>query len=211
MNNYRINIKIEKGLRIFDYKYNKNFYVCRKYYPLIKKIREMLSVNGVKYSWWFFEPFIEITWLDDNEKRALKCLSLAKKLAIESEFDINEHDIETKTPKDGNFADWFCVGDKEMEFGAKRYAVSADLIALIYEYQNCIIDGKGESVQLERTVHSLFNQLGLTFEDERKMCFSRWFLLSFSKFIRYFLFFLPQRWRGKFSLYVHKKLTGRKM
>ena len=74
-------------------------------------------------------------------------------------------------PKNGPCGDWFCTTEREREFGAKRHALCQEWIALYNEYKDVVDSGKGLDAQVDRTIHTLCNPLGLNYKDEYKICF----------------------------------------
>lgn len=138
------------------------------YYPIVKEIREAAKALNIKHIWNFYEPYLEITWLS-NELEASLLLDKIKKLLEEK----NITDGKYYTPEQGSFSEWFCSNEKEREFGAKRYAICADLVALFEEYKMDIKYGKGQREQVKRTIHGVCAQMGLNYMDEAYICFSR--------------------------------------
>ena len=139
--------------------------VHKKYYSLVKEIKESARNLGIKNFWHFYEPHIEITWLSDEEQ--------ARELYIIIEGVLTRENIIDAVKEQGMGADWFCCNDREREFGAKRHALSSDFVDLIQEYEKDIQSGKGVHAQVGRTIHTICNPLGINYIDEAKICFSR--------------------------------------
>jgi len=181
MNNYRANIKV-KFPKSFNYW--KNFDEARTLqYEMIQEIRWALKDKGIIYIWWFYEPHIEITWLDNGG-------FLGKKEAFEIVEQIARgyshfESIKFMSPEDGNFGDWFCENEREREFGALRHHYCAELAELFEIYDNDIIEGKGRIEQYKRTLHTLANPLALNYTDEAKACFSRGLICLLFRFFSF--------------------------
>lgn len=167
MNNYRINIYFngqhEQTNDIGDIDPHCEIRI------LAQRIKKFIKTQGIQYVWWFYEPYLEITWLDDNKTGRSKIIY---KNITEKFLNIGPvSKVEFKTPADGKFGEWFCKSEHEREFGAKRYAVCSDLVDLFYEYSTLL--GKGKDAQVARSVHALCNPLGINYKRESKLCFSR--------------------------------------
>lgn len=181
-NNYRITFGSNVNCNYWN-KPNQNG-VCFKdlpdvFYPTIDKIYKLAEENNIKYIWHFYEPFVEITWISENDVFLNNIIELLNKNNIKIES--------IKTPKDGYFIDWFCCNDLEKEFGGKRYSLCADFVKIYNEYKNSVDAGKGLKEQIKRTIHGICNPLGLNYIDECKICFSRGLiclLFSFFSFNR---------------------------
>lgn len=165
MQNYRVTFGGE-GIN-----YYKNFADCRGYYPIIKAVRDILKANGVDRSWWFFEPYVEITWLCDQPDIALKAMEQVC-LAL----DLLKIEYKKFTPEDGIFADWHGLTPEEREFGAGRYAELANTSAFYYDNMDVIEKGMGVTKHYARTTHVIANQLALNFEEEGIALMKRGFL-----------------------------------
>lgn len=169
--NYRITFGGE------DIDYKNNFSECRKKYKIICGIITRLKELGVTDVWWFFEPYVEITWLlknDDEGKSLSDVVQMLEYRNIPYKFS---------TPANGQICDWYCNSDAEREFGAKAYARSAELASLFYTYKDCIESGKGLEQQYVRRCHVLANQLTLNYKQEGFLLIKRgilcllfWFL-----------------------------------
>ena len=168
LSNYRVTF----GGENIDYK--SNFAECRQQMSNIQKIILKLKEYDVENVWWFFEPYVEITWLSPNGEplRAIKIL--LEELGIK--YTIS-------TPENGQIADWYCNSENEREFGAKSYAKSAELAMLFYEWDDSIEMGKGLENHYLRRCHVLANQLALNYKQEGTLLIKRgvlcllfWFL-----------------------------------
>lgn len=138
------------------------------YYGLVSTIRLVAAKMGIEHIWFFYEPYVEITWLSDQ--KAAEELWVYIERACENE---GITDLKKYSPADGNFAEWFCNSEEEREFGAKRYALCAEWVALYNQYKTAVDNGKGLKRQVGRTMHALCNPLGLNYVDEAMMCFRR--------------------------------------
>ncbi len=136
----------------------------KKYYPLIKEIKQKAHSLGIIYFWHFYEPHIELTWYgeDSNSKQLYEFI---EKLLIKHNInDLKKEEIG---------ADWFCKSERECEFGGKRHSICSDFVELVNEYESDIESGKGIKEQVKRTIHTICNPLGINYIDEAKICFSR--------------------------------------
>ncbi len=167
MNNYRVNVKSEK----FNIDYWKNFSKMRDFLPVILDIKKEAQNYGIDKFWFFFEPFLEITWISDD-KEVSCALAMRIEDMVKSKID-KDASFEHKTPKDGDFGDWFCNNEEEREFGAIRHSICCDWIENYEAHKNGVNNGKGLENQVKRTIHTLCNPLGLNYMDEAKICFSR--------------------------------------
>lgn len=189
MGNYRFNIRN----KLFDIAYPKEFHKMREFIPQVLEIIAKLKEEGAVRAWYFFEPFIEITWVAD-EKDAETIhktgLDLITKLFPGSE-------VEYLTPSNGNFQDWYCIGQSEYEFGAERHAHCCEWVKSYIKYKDGVDNGKGVERQVARTIHTLCNPLGLSYIEEGKICFSRglfcllarWFPFKVARWIYKYIFF----------------------
>lgn len=156
--------------------YKSNFKDVRQWVPQIKGILEILRKNGVKYCWWFFEPYVEITWMakDDEVFNFVKSLNI-------------HPSIKYSVCEDGGIADWYCLSDWERSFGYKCYSKSAEMAELFYDlerwHNTCGFEMKGWDLQLMRRFHVLCNQLGYNYKQEGVLLIKRgvlallfWFL-----------------------------------
>ena len=155
MNNYRIEFYFNR-----DKKQNPEIT-----YPIIKHIKELARQADITNFWYFYEPCIEITWLSDDSKKSEILFEEIEKY-LKSLMIV---DYRRKYPKDGEFADWFCCSEEEREFGAKRHSLCSDFVDLYHEYKDSIDNGKGLRKQIERTIHTLCNPLGISYKDEYKL------------------------------------------
>lgn len=141
------------------------------YYPTVRLIKLAARARGIYDIWHFYEPYVEITWYSqDRETSELLFSDIEKILAG---LGVQADDIKRFYPKDGKFADWFCVNDREREFGGKVHALCSDFAELAYQYKQDIEAGKGLREQVKRTIHRICNPVGLNYRDEAYICFSR--------------------------------------
>lgn len=140
--------------------------IHKYYYFIVQQIRNYAKSIEIKEIWCFYEPYVEITWISDN-KKAERLYS-----GIEQILDRNNiNDLEKSSNPD--FADWYCESDLEREFGAKRHHLCSEFVELFKKYEESIEEGKGKRKQVERTIHTLCNPLGINYKEEAKICFSR--------------------------------------
>lgn len=154
--------------------YKSNFKGVRDYYPVIKDIINILKFNRVENIWWFFEPYVEITWISDSDSGME---------AVKEAFGTFVSNFRATIAPDVGLADWYCNSDHERRFGIQAYTASAALATEFYEYDQAIRDGKGWENQLMRRFHVLCNQLGYNYKEEGKLLIKRgvlallfWFL-----------------------------------
>ncbi len=160
MNNYRVTFGND------NVEYKKNFIDCRKSWPVIKLILNAAKKNGIEYIWFFFEPCVEITWIQNDSSNFL--------FVVKDLLSYNNIDkYKVYTPEDGNFADWFGSTPEELEFGYKRYSKASELVALMYENEDIINKGMGLSDHFTRCTHALANPLGLDYLKEGTALFKR--------------------------------------
>lgn len=144
-----------------DIDYNTEFHKCRKYFSIIDEIMTMAEDYGVKDIWFFFEPEVEITWIEPYTTGRLFI-----KEVIEFLNDRNIH-YKVYTPEDnGFFAEWFGSTQEELKLGYKRYALLSKVSTLLLRNQDVIEDGAGWERHFIRCCHTLANQLGLNYKDE---------------------------------------------
>lgn len=164
-------------------------------YPTISLILKEARELGIKYIWFFYEPYVEITWLSDDELVSEELFTKIDEILKAK----NIKDVKRRYPVHGNFGDWFCNSDREMEFGAKRHDLCRQWIELYNEYKDAVDDGKGLQHQVRRTIHTLCNPLGLNFLDEARICFWRGILCLL---FRFFLF--------KRAIWIYTKIFRQK-
>ena len=165
LNNYRVTFG---GI---DIDYKSNFEDCRGYISHVINIMNILKQHHINDSnrWFFFEPYAEITWIDEDEEHAEHILDhIAEYFRLHPELT----NIKYLIPSDGEFADWyFFPGDlRQREFSYNRYALCARQAELFYEYFDCKLC---ESLELHymRSCHVLANQLGLSYKEEGRLLF----------------------------------------
>ena len=158
--NYRVNF----GGENIDYK--DNFSQCREYFPLLEKLYDALAQHGVQYAWHFFEPYVELTWVDDT-------LGFGPPTSLDSVLDILKKAGITPTlvhrPADGVIVDWYCKSPEEQKFGLESYALSAKMAMLFWKYKDSIAKGCGEENQYMRRTHVLANQIAMNYAEESKL------------------------------------------
>jgi len=170
LQNYRVTFG---GIEI-DYK--SDFEKCREYMPHIDAILDILTSNGVEEDehWFFFEPYVEITWLDWKSDRADTILQCIKDYLSQYPELTN---VKFMTPENGDFADWYFMPGNYQErgFGYRRYALCARQAELFYDYMDEINgeNSKGLEDHYIRSCHVLANQLGLNYYKEGKLMFWR--------------------------------------
>lgn len=159
--NYRVNF----GGDEIDYK--SDFKSCRQYFPVLQKLYAIMQRWSVQYSWHFFEPFVEFTWVleedytvDQGEEIFAEVLNLLHAEGLEPTL---EH-----RPTDGVVVDWYCKNPEEQVFGYKTYAASAKIAMLFWEYREALEKGCGERNQFMRRPHVLANQIGMNYNEEGK-------------------------------------------
>lgn len=174
MNNYRVEYAKSIDVDYWNRRKNLQAESCqnfrdlpKKFWPELSKIYAKAEQLGIKYIWHFYEPYVEMTWLSDDEK--------ASEDLIVFIWETVGHygDLNVRRPKDGVFADWYCTSEREREFGAKRHALCAEWVKLYNEYKDDVDKGKGLEYQVARTIHTLANPLGLNYQDEGRFCFRR--------------------------------------
>ncbi len=164
------NYRLEFGGKEIDY--SSNFEECRKYFPTIQRIVDLAFKRDLLI-WWFFEPYVEITWIERNPDDLFLPIAEAelKNLGIK--------DYRVKTPADGQFAAWYGLTPKEREFSHKRHDACARQAELFMEYGAEIKKGIGEELQYARSAHVLANQLGMNYEAEGMALLKRAMLCFF--------------------------------
>lgn len=187
-NNYRITFT--SGLKI-DYWGDFDF-ARRMYMDDIIFLRK--EINKIcQYSWFFFEPEVELTWMDDNIENCEKALSLVKKFVKEKNYKYT-----IKKPPE-RFVDWYKDSDKEEEFGGKIHHHCSNLVTEFWEYRREIGEGKGRRNQFRRTIHRICNPLALNFYDEGKICLVHGLRTLFLTLLLKMKFKDPLKWANKFG------------
>jgi hypothetical protein len=165
-NNYRV-IFGGKGID-----YRSNFKDCRLYYPVIQEIfdtAECKSHFNISYIWFFFEPYVEITWIDDSRPLPW-CSSAGGDIFLgDVKHILKKHgidDYKVLLPSDGVFFNWFGLSDEEKEINCKMYAQMSQLALLFFKYQDILNSGLGDEKHYMRMCHVLANQLGMNYDDE---------------------------------------------
>ncbi len=172
INNYRVTFGGE-GIDYHD-----NFKSCTQYIELIQDVFGILKKYAVEEKWYFFEPYVEITWIDDG--------GLFDFIRPEIIRLLQAKNIETfkfSTPDNGAICDWYCNSEQEREFGYKTYSKSTNIALLFHKYKDHIQKGKGLENQFVRRCHVLANQLALNYKQEGiflikrgVLCLLFWFL-----------------------------------
>jgi len=145
-----------------------NFYeLFEVYSPIIWEIYDKARQFSIPYIWHFFEPHVEVTWLSDNDVYSWDFIAAVRDVLAKHKIT----DMRTCDP--GHYGDWFCESEDEREFGSKRHDLCRRWIELYLHYQSAVDQGKGVAKQVERTIHTLCNPLGLNYWDEAKICLSR--------------------------------------
>jgi hypothetical protein len=214
--NYRINLYFTgPGL-----KYWRDFHKNRRHYALISSIFAHLEERGVEHKWFFFEPYVEITWLEHKDRGPttledlVKCLEdnnftqRTKKHRDEGLIYNNTYD--TMSSLNGlNFCEWFDKGHMEKFFGALRYAATAQVALALYETGKAVDEGKGINAQYMRSLHSLANQMGLNYRQEG------WYAIKrgiFCLLIWATKWFFPEKTMGgyKTARFIYRKIFRQK-
>lgn len=168
VNNYRVNF----GGDEIDYR--DNFKDCRKYFPVLDELYTLMAHWGVDDCWHFFEPYVEFTWVCDED--ALGDTAVGEVILSEVLKLLAEEGIEptlVHRPIDGVVVDWYCKNPEEQEFGYKTYALSAKMAMLFWKYEEAIDKGCGEQNQFMRRPHVLANQIGMNYADEASALYLR--------------------------------------
>jgi hypothetical protein len=168
MNDTCNNYRIEYGYHLNSMDYWKSFSTCRAQYPVIKELMATIRAYGIEHVWWFYEPYVEITWQPNDKDQQLLFDQLKTILAAHGITD-----AKCVTPKEALVGDWFANSQLECRWGERRYARCTELVEQFYDELSTVEDGKGIRKQVERCIHAICNPLGLTYRDEAKACFSR--------------------------------------
>ena len=168
--NYRVTFGGE------DIDYKSDFAKCREYYHVINSVLMWLHRNGVEHAWWFFEPYVEITWLYEHANYTDEVCKLIKR-------HLPDMEVQVFTPENGWFAEWFHATPQEAQFGAERYAATAELARKFYEHDHVFTDGPGREAQFVRTFHVLANQLAINYKEESKLLIKRGILAALFWFL----------------------------
>ena len=143
--------------------------VHKKLFPVIRDICDEARLYGIRYIWHFYEPYAEITWYaNDTTPDANRLFEGWLKKKVEA---AGYHDVEFQGGE--QLADWFCLNEREREFGGKRHDLCNQFVTLVEEYRDAIEAGKGVHQQVKRTIHTICNPLGIGYWEEAKICFSR--------------------------------------
>jgi len=151
-----------------DINYHDDFKSCRKYSFILQSIFHIFKVLDIQDCWYFFEPYVEITWIapkEESQQAIYQIVKLLKKSGYQ--------DFKVLTPKNGYFAGWYHKNAEEKEFEHKTYALSAKMAELFYKHEADIEKGRGLDGQLVRRFHVICNQMGINYKDEGRLCFWR--------------------------------------
>jgi hypothetical protein len=148
-------------------RYYTSFHQCRYYIPLVDEIFQILKKNHVSLRWFFFEPYAEITWVNNfgyskNREIYDKILDNVKGLRSYDPHFICSSKID--------MADWFHESPEEREFGYKAYTETSQIVMLMFKYYSSIDKGKGIYAQFKRRIHALANPMGLDYKREGFLC-----------------------------------------
>ena len=175
--------------------YWKNFDSLRvKYSTFISKLQQLAYTADVDYIWLFFEPHLEITFIDKHEKYSSIFIEEIEKLAKETIEDVDF--IIKYQPSLDCYGDWVGKSTDEKLFGCVIHTYAFKMLNAFNEYNDCITQGLGSKIQASRTIHRIFNPLGLNYKDEGKICFWR-------------SMFCFMRWIGfnhNTSVWIYKKI-----
>lgn len=160
---------IHKVHRITFLHHIKNLGEAHKKNFIVSRIKALACDYGIENIWHFYEPYIEITWLNDNVKQNQQFIN-ALWGVLESE-NIKDGTITLNAPD--QWADWFCKNEHERYFGALIHSHCSKMATLFDVYSYHIRNGKGKKEQVKRTIHRLCNPLGLNYMEEAGICFSR--------------------------------------
>ena len=177
INNYRVNFGGE------DIDYKDNFKDCRQYFPVLKKLYEVLRDYRIEDAWHFFEPFVELTWVVPQSMideviplKSREPITRAEDALEAVLYILKQEGIEPTLihrPEDGVIVDWYNKNPEEQIFGYQTYAISAKMAMLFWEYREAIENGCGEKNQFMRRPHVLANQIGMNYEEESVALFQR--------------------------------------
>ncbi len=145
--------------------YKANFTQCREFYPVIQSIFATCRAHARIEYWWFFEPHVEITIVDEEYKDFSDESFLEDLREDFVKYGITDYNI-SHSEIGGWQPDWYCNSRQEMEFGWRTYAESRHIAQLFYEYKEEIDKGKGLEAQYVRRCHVLANQLALDYKKE---------------------------------------------
>jgi len=140
------------------------------YYTIIQEILDHARFWNIEWIWFFYEPYVEITWLSTNKSDSEHFINMIRDVLD----DANIKDFKITNSEESGFGpDWFCKSEEEMYFGAKRYSICRQFVELYNDYKRAVDNGKTLKEQIKRTIHGLCNPLGLNYKDEAYICFSR--------------------------------------
>lgn len=192
MKSFRVNLSLSEEVNYWGDPEASNSFrrVPDKYFSLVERILDFsksLNYKGEKtipYIWFFYEPHIEITWVSEHIESSVAILNKIREVCPEYGIEPPKDNEWLKDGK-GGFVDWFCESEDEREFGAKRHDLCRQFVELYNEHKESIDKGKGLNKQVERTIHTLCNPLGLNYTEEAKICFSRGLICILFKFFSF--------------------------
>lgn len=160
--------------------YKDNFGRVLENWCYIDEIISLAEGLKIEHIWWFFEPYVEITWVCSDESDGNALLGCIKDL-------LERSGIKSYKTFDNNGSwqpEWYCKSEQEREFGYRRYAELAKAARVHNNYENVIsLGGCGKAAQFMRSCHVLANQLGFNYRQEGILLIKRgilallfWFL-----------------------------------
>lgn len=166
--NYRLNIEAE----------DTRMHVSggMEYFNLLEKLYSHTEAFGLM-AWHHFEPYLEFTIYTPECQYSTKdvapvaCINVIK-------LSLQDHPIKFKIiselgPANGFFADWYIKTPEESLFSMETMYYSAKIAMQFHKHRKAVLQGKGWDRHAMRRTHVLFNQLGLTYEEEYKLLSNR--------------------------------------
>lgn len=135
---------------------------------LSQVIYPFAETSSVDEIWHFFEPYLELTWVDGKESGE-RFRSFLVENAKRYGVVVDDLIFDEK----GELADWFCASDSERQFGADVHNLCGKFWQAYQRRKDSVDHGKGLHSQVGRTIHRLCNPLGINYKEEAKLCFSR--------------------------------------
>lgn len=213
--NYRVNLYFTGEGTDYWKDFHKN---RRRHYGSIQSVFSMLKERGVQNMWFFFEPYVEITWLEHKERgpetlklliESLEAVGFTPRTDKDRE-DKMMHDTtyETAQSKGGlTFCEWFDCNYFEKFFGAVRYGATSSIAMALYTTGLSVEKGKGVHPQYMRSLHSLANQLGMNYRQEG------WYAVKRDMFCLLIWMFhkIPKSMGGyKIACFIYEKIFRQK-
>lgn len=188
-NNYRVRFK---GPLQIDYW--KDFERAKRVYMAdVINLRNIINQH-CQYSWFFFEPHVELTWMDELEENCQTALK-----AVKEYLEICGWEYEIQKPPE-KFVDWYnCGSELETEFGGILHHHCADIATEFWAYRGAVGEGKGPHNQMRRTIHRLTNPLCMNYYDEGKMCLAHGLRTLFLCLLIKLKVKDPLKWANKFG------------